>query len=213
MSVPAELRERLAADYQPVRALPAPLMRALWMLPLAAIALLAAPIVFNVRGDAPRLGWNGVWGLSLMQTVIGAAVLVAALRESVPGRAWSRTAIALWLIVPLIAIVAVTLFSWNVSPVLLRSGWWIVAGVCFAGSAATAMPLVAFAAIMAARAYPLRPAIAGLLLGLGAGLIADAGWRVFCHYSEPAHVLTAHLAAVVIVAVMGALVSMRFGRS
>ncbi|HUQ88064.1 MAG TPA: NrsF family protein, partial [Vicinamibacterales bacterium] len=58
---------------------------------------------------------------------------------------------------------------------------------------------------LAARAYPTRPAIAGALLGLGAGLMADAGWRIFCHFSEPAHVLSAHLAAVLMSTLIGSL--------
>ena len=83
-------------------------------------------------------------------------MIVAALRESIPGRPWSRVSLSLWLTLPL-----------------------------------------------AARAYPTRPALAGALLGLGAGLMADAGWRLFCHFSEPAHVLSAHLGAVVIATLLG----------
>lgn len=213
MSVPADLRARMQADYRPVRVLRSPLTRALSLLPLALIALLAASIAFNVRPDATRLGWVGVWGLSIIQFVIGVAVLVAALRESVPGRGWSARAIALWVAIPIAGVIAVTFFSWDVSPVVLRNQWWEVGGICFAGSAATALPLVALSAILASRAYPTRPAIAGLLLGLGAGLIADAGWRIFCHFSEPAHVLSAHLAAVVAAAIIGSLLSVRLGQN
>jgi len=209
MSAPAELRARLAADYHPVRALRSPWLRVLAILPLALIALVAAPLAFEVRPDGANLGWLGVWGLSIAQSAIGLFVVGAALRESIPGRDWSRGAIALWLAIPIAVIVAVTLTSWQASPVLLRGGWWVVAGVCFAGSAATALPLVAFASILAARAYPTRPAVAGALLGLGAGLMADAGWRIFCHFSEPSHVLSAHLAAVVMSTIVGTLAAMR----
>lgn len=205
--MPADLRARLEADYRPVRVLRSPLARTMAIVPVAIVALLAAPAYFEVRPDAARLGVAGVWGLSLGQFAIGVAVLVAALRESVPGRGWSGAAILLWLTIPLAGIVGVTLFSWNVSPVLLRTEWWQVGAICFAGSAATALPVVALAAILASRAYPTRPAIAGLLLGLGAGLVADAGWRIFCHFSEPAHVLSAHLAAVIASAIVGSLLA------
>jgi hypothetical protein len=205
--MPADLRAAMQADYRPVRVLRSPLLRVLWVMPIAIVALFAAPLAFNVRPDAANLGWTGVWGLSLIQSLLGLAVVVAALRESVPGRGWSRGAIALWLAVPIAMVIGVTLFSWNASPVSLRREWWLIGGVCFAGSAATALPVVALAAILASRAYPTRPAIAGLLLGLGAGLIADAGWRVFCHFSEPSHVLSAHLAAVVISAAIGSLLA------
>ena len=208
-AMPAELRARLAADYQPVRALRAPWARALLILPLAIIALLAAPLVFDIRQDANRLGWMGLWGFSLMQSAVGFLVVAAALRESVPGRAWSRGAIALWLAIPIAAIITVTIVSWEVSPALVRRGWWFVWGLCFSGSAATALPVVALGSVLAARAYPTRPALAGALIGLGGGLMADSGWRIFCHFSEPAHVLSAHLAAVVISAVIGALLSAR----
>jgi hypothetical protein len=211
--MPINLRERLAADYQPVRVLRPPLVRALSVAPVALIALFAAPVAFNVRSDAQSLGWIGVWGISFAQTVVGFAVVAAALREAIPGREWSRSAMLMWLLVPVAAVVAITFVSWYTSPVLLRRQWWEIAGVCFAGSAATALPIVALSSILASRAYPTRPAIAGLLLGLGAGLIADAGWRTFCHFSEPAHVLSAHLAAVVMPALTGSLVSIRLGRT
>lgn len=208
-AVPSELRARLAADYHPVHALRSPWTRALGVLPLGLIALLAAPIVFDVRQDALRLGWLGLWGLSLVQFAIGFAVVAAAMREAIPGRGWSRGAITLWLLPPIIATVAVTMTSWQISPALLRGQWWVVLGMCFSGSAATALPVVALGSVLAARAYPTRPALAGALIGLGAGLMADAGWRIFCHFSEAAHVLSAHLAAVVMAALIGTLVSIR----
>ena len=204
-TAPAELRARLAADYRPVRALPSPWARALWILPFALVALVAAPVAFTVRPGAASLGWIGVWGFSIAQTLLGVLVVGAALRESIPGRDWSRTAIGLWIALPLLAVVALTLYSWETSPVTLLRGFWMVGGLCFAGSAATALPVVALASILAARAYPTRPAVAGAMLGLGAGLMADAGWRIFCHFSEPAHVLSAHLAAVIMSAMIGAI--------
>ena len=208
-AMPPRLRARIAADYQPVRVLPSPWARAASVLPFALLALVAAPSVFDIRQDATRLGWIGLWGFSLLQSAIGFAVVAAALRESVPGRGWSRGALALWLTLPIVALVAVTMTSWQVSPALLRGQWWVVLGMCFSGSAATALPVVALASVLAARAYPTRPALAGALIGLGAGLMADAGWRIFCHFSEPAHVLSAHLAAVVMSAAIGALVAVR----
>jgi hypothetical protein len=84
--------------------------------------------------------------------------------------------------------------------------------VCFSGSAATALPVVALAGVLAARAYPVRPALAGALIGLGAGLMADAGWRIFCHFSEPSHVLSAHLAAVAMSTAIGSLVAVRLNQ-
>jgi hypothetical protein len=207
-ALPPALRAQLATGYTPVRPLRSPSMRALWVVPFAVLSLVAAQAFFQLRVDAPRLGWSGTWGISLAQVAVGLVLVAAALKEAVPGRGWSRTAAALWLMLPLFLLVAVTYASWDLSPVRLRGQWFLVSGLCLAGSAVSALPAVALAGILAVRAYPTRPLLAGALSGLGAGLMADAGWRLFCHFSEPAHVLAAHLGGVILAAVVGsALVS------
>ena len=212
MSVPTELRACIEADYQPVRPLPAPLVRAISLLPVAALALLAAPTFFNVRSDAERIGWILTWGTSLGQVALGFMVITAALRESIPGRAWSTAALAAWIVIPVVVLIAITLTTSELSQISLQRGWWLVGLVCVGGSAATALPTVALANVLAARAYPTRPAIAGLLLGLGAGLMADAGWRLFCHFGEPSHVLTAHLGGVAMAALSGSALAVTLGK-
>ena len=210
--IPVELRARIHADFAAVRPLPSPWLRALWCAPFAVLALLAAPAFFNVRADAGHLGWFGSWGASLVQVALGLTLIAAALRESVPGRSWPAGAIGVWIVAPIVLAIAVTLASWEASPVILQRGWWTVWVLCLSGSAATALPLVALAGVLVARAYPTRPGIAGFLLGLGAGVIADAGWRMFCHFSEPAHVLSAHLGGVAVAAVSGWWLAIRLGK-
>jgi hypothetical protein len=202
--IPTELRARIGADYTAVQPLPPPFVRALWVAPFAVLALLAAPAYFSVRADAAQLGWFATWGVSLLQLAAGFAVIAAALRDAVPGRAWTAPQLVLWIAGPLLVVIVVTVASASISALPLGEGWWVVGAVCLTGSAAMAMPIVALANVLAARAYPTRPAIAGLMLGAGAGLMADAGWRIFCHYGEPAHVLSAHLGGVVVSALAGA---------
>ena len=201
---PAELRARIAADYAVVRPLPSPAVRALAVTPFAILALLAAPAYFSVRADAPALGLLLTWGASLIQVAIGFALIAAALRESVPGRSWTPVQLVMWVAASLLVVIAVTFATASVSALPLDGGWWIVGAVCLGGSTAMALPIVALANVLAMRAYPTKPAVAGVLLGLGAGLMADAGWRIFCHYGEPAHVLSAHLGGVVLAAAAGA---------
>lgn len=212
MSMPVELRERLAADFEPVRPLAPPLARALWCVPFALLALVAAPVFYDVRRDAAALGWLA-WAASFAQATAGFMVIAAALRESVPGRSWSGLSTAALLAAPAVLTIALTLASWQVSPSAVRVGWWFVFGVCLASSAATALPVVALTAVLAARAYPTRPALTGALAGLGAGLIADAGWRMFCHFSEPAHVLSAHMGGIAVSVIAGMLLSVRLKTS
>jgi hypothetical protein len=211
--LPAVLRARLAADYAAVRPLPHPVARALAMAPFALVALVAAPWWFEPRVDLLRLGWAQAWGWSLAQSIAGVALVAAALREAVPGRAWHRVPLTLWLAAPVALVVIVTFTTYDASPIALRGAWATVGAMCLAGSLATALPGAVLSAVLAARAYPTRPALTGLLGGLGAGLMADAGWRLFCHFSEPAHVLIAHLGGVLAAGLCGALLSQRLQAS
>jgi hypothetical protein len=142
----------------------------------------------------------------------GFALIAAALRDSVPGRAWTPAQIAMWIVAPLALVIAVTFATASASALPLDQEWWFVSIVCIAGSASMALPIVALANVLALGAYPTRPAVAGLLLGLGAGLMADAGWRIFCHYGEPGHVLAAHLGGVVVAAAAGATLALTLRR-
>ena len=214
LTPPASLRKAITADLQPVVPLAAPLVRAGLLVPLAAVLLLAAPVVFAPR-DLAALGWFWSWGASVLQAVLGLALTAAALRESVPGRAWTRGPLALWLVAPVASVTAGALASWERSPVELQGVGLFVGAVCLVYAVASAMPAALLTAVLAARAWPMRPMVAGWLAGLGAGLMADAGWRLFCHFSEPVHVLVAHLGGVLAAGALGAVATSRLtsGRS
>jgi hypothetical protein len=78
---------------------------------------------------------------------------------------------------------------------------------CFERATLVGLPAVLVASLLAARALPLRPVLVGALYGLGAGLFADAGWRLFCDVSQPSHVLLAHGGAIVALTMAGAVTS------
>ncbi|MGE0463071.1 MAG: NrsF family protein [Vicinamibacterales bacterium] len=208
-ALPPALRARLASDFRAVRPLGPPLARAMGVVPFAVLALVAAPLWFELRVDAPRLGWLQSWGWSLVQSMAGLAMVAAALREAIPGRNWGRGQLAPWLALPVALVILVTWTTFEASAINIDRAWVWIGLLCFTGSLATALPGVSLAAILASRAWPTRPAIAGLLGGLGAGLMADAGWRLFCHFSEPGHVLGAHLLAVIAAGLCGALLAPR----
>src|SRR5437660_834052 len=71
------------------------------------------------------------------------------------------------------ALLGLTAASFGVGP---RPGRDFLDGIgCFRTSAVAALPALMVAAFLAARAFPVRPSVAGVLYGLGGGLIADAG--------------------------------------
>jgi hypothetical protein len=206
IEIPAALRAAVARDLRPVRPLARPLARLVWVVPVAIAVVAATVAVFGVRRDAPQLGMALTWIASGLQLVLGLTLVAAALRESVPGTTLSRRAIGLALGTGIIVTGTVTFMTWMVSPTriapeFVRYVW----SVCVAGTIAAALPVLAVSGWLAARAFPLRPRIAGALYGLGAGLVADAGWRLFCHFSDPVHVLGAHTLAVAIVVAVAAL--------
>jgi hypothetical protein len=212
--LPPELRGAIARDLAPVRPLPPPAARTAWVAPLGLLLLVASAAAFGLRPDAVRLGWVLTWGASAAEMTLGLLLVGAALREAIPGTTLSRRALGYACGAALLSIVVVTLITWRTSGLYhIRPGReWFIWRICFAGTLASALPPLLVSAWLVARAFPLRPAVAGLLYGIGAGLMADAGWRLFCHFSDPAHVFGAHLAAVAASALIGSQLGSLLGR-
>jgi hypothetical protein len=210
MEIPDSLKSAIERDLRPVRPLPRPEVRAGWMVPWAVILLLMAVSLFGLRQDAPALGPMLTWGASVLQMALGLLLALAALRESVPGTTLSRRVLGIVFGTAAIVVASVTWLTWMVSPTTIGPGAVaFVWRVCVGGTLLTALPAFAVSAWLVARAFPLRPRLAGALYGLGAGLMADAGWRLFCHYSDPLHVFGAHSLAVALTTVIGMLVASR----
>jgi hypothetical protein len=217
--VPASLESIIRADIRPVRRLRPPALRVMWLAPVALITLAAASGMFSVREDASLLGWGLTWGTSILQTVLALALIALALRDAVPGRSIGNAAVilAIGLVGGLTAVV--TLRTWSISPTTIETLSPLIVGqICFTGMVVAALPLLLASAVLAHRAFTVRPWSSGALYGLGAGLGADAGWRLFCHFSDPVHVFPTHTGAVAFVVLLGMLVarataSVRFRRS
>lgn len=206
MAPPAQLRERIAQDLRPVKRLRKPWLRAASALPLALLLLFAASALYGARDDAERLGWILTWGLSIFQLALGMLLIGMSLREAIPGQAFSPPVLVTSVGMAFGAVTLIAFVTWLVSPTrIVNEPILVVAGICFGHTLLAAVPVIFFVGLLVARAYPLRPHIAGALYGAGAGLLSDAGWRLFCHYSDPLHVLPTHLGAVVAATLLGAL--------
>lgn len=197
MSAPSELRDRIARDLEPARPLRSPSIRALALVPLAAAIIVAVPALHFFRSDMSTIGFLRAWGFSIGQAVAGVVIVAAALREAIPGRSLPRIAVAAivvcGLLIPL-ALLTMTAPTFEIGPAPGHA--WRDAVACFRTSAVAALPALMVAAFLAARAFPVRPSVAGALYGLGGGLIADAGLRLYCEYSQPEHILLAHGGAI-----------------
>jgi hypothetical protein len=204
--VPAELLSTVQRDLRPVRPLASPARRVLALLPLGLALLVAIPAFWGLRGNFSSLGFAVAWGLSGAQALAGLLIVGAALREAIPGRELSGAAVAATVGAALALFVGLTFVTERVVPAAVPPGvWGRYAWECFWMAAASSAPALAAAAWLAARALPTRPAVAGAIYGLGAGLMADAGVRLFCWVSSPAHVLVAHGGAILFLVAAGAL--------
>lgn len=201
---PSSLRELVAGDLRPVRPLRKPWTRALVALPFALVLLFAAQMSFGLREDAGRLGWILTWGASLLELALGMQLVVLALREAVPGRALPRGALAATFTVALGSVVVVTVVTWLVSPIRITAeSVFYVSAFCFGHTLLAALPVILVVGILVARGYATRPLVAGALCGAAGGVMSDAGWRLFCHYSDPWHVFPTHVGAVLAAAFVG----------
>jgi hypothetical protein len=212
--VPAALLERVRADLRPVRPLAAPWQRTMTLAPAGFLFALLSPLFWGLRQNFSALPPGLSWGLSFLQVLIGLAVVGAALREAVPGRTLSGRAVALIVGGAIALEVAITLYTALVVPSVVPPGAWLrFAWECWFMAGLSGAPVLAAAAWLAARALPARPWLAGGVYGLGAGLIADSGTRLFCWVSEPAHVLVAHGGSILVLAALGALTAVAVDRT
>jgi hypothetical protein len=205
--VPASLEAAIKADLAPVRRLRPPSARVLWLTPLALFTLVAASRIFSLREDVSVLGWALTWGTSVLQMALALALIAVALRHAIPGRSMRPSAFTLTVGLAAALVGVVTLRTWNVSPITIRFAWVEIGQICFVGTFVSALPLLVASVVLAGRAFSVRPWSSGALYGLGAGIGADAGWRLYCHFSDPAHVFPTHSGGILAVAVSGMLIS------
>jgi hypothetical protein len=204
--IPAVLLSAIKRDLRPVRPLASPARRALALLPLGIALLVGLPMFWSWRSHLSGLTSWASWGLSPLETAAGLLTLAAGFREAVPGRELSgKTLSALigfvWIVFLLINVTHQPPVP-AVAPVETTLRWiWECIGMAIAFSA----PALALPTWLVSRALPNRPALTGALCGLGVGLMADAGLRLFCWDGTIAHVVIAHGGAIAIVAALGAL--------
>jgi hypothetical protein len=195
----------IARDLTPARPLPAPGRRVAWLAPFAAAIVVAVPLVQAFRPDWLQLGLVRGWMFTGAEAIFGLVIIALALRESIPGRSISSRSLATVFtgafLAPL-ALTGATVDSFAIGPP--ERLWLAHSAICFRTSVLAAIPAILVAAILASRGLAVRPGITGALYGLGSGVIADAGLRLFCEYSQPSHVIAAHLGAIAVSMAVGA---------
>jgi len=207
--VPGELLLAVKRDLQPVRPLASPGRRALMLIPVALALLVLAPQFWGWRSNLAELSLWSSWGLSLLEVIAGLLILAAGLREAIPGRELSTTSLLALALATFVGYVSsVFLTAWLLPTTVPRAVEIRFVWECVGMTATFSVPALAIAVWLVARAMSNRPALTGAICGLGVSIMADAGVRLFCWVTEPAHVLVAHGGAIVLLMALGAACAM-----
>lgn len=213
MRVPEDLMRTVRTDLRRVRPLAPPGRRALYLLPLGLLLLAGMPALWGERSNLPALGPFASWGLSVLQAFVGLWIVAAALREAVPGRQLGGLRLAAIAAAAGALFTVLTFLTQRFVPTSVASADAPrLAWECFWMAAVWSVPALVVVAWLASRALPTRPVLAGALCGLGAGIMADAGVRLFCWISTPAHVLLSHGGAILFLTALGALAGAVYSR-
>ncbi len=207
-------RDEIVGSLTPVRPLPRSSRRVWTLVPLGLLLAVTAPLATGARGDLDAYAPLLTWGLTSLQALLGLWLLALGFREAVPGRNVSGRALAFASVLTVLLVLGVTILTDAASHTVVPAGrewqYWIE---CVVWPLAVGAPFMILTTLMAARAFPTRPAITGALCGTSAGILSDAGWRLACWISEPAHMIGAHGLAVLGLAVAGSLLAVVVDRS
>jgi hypothetical protein len=201
-------RQAIVSGLAPVRPLPKPSRRVWLLVPIGLMLAAAAPFVNGIRGDLLPFAPLLTWGATGLQTMLGLWLLALGFREAVPGRNVSARSLTIAAALTVMLVSAITLLTNAASATVVPPGDelrdWIE---CVVWPALIGAPFMVIATLMAARAFPTRPAIAGALCGLSAGVLSDAGWRLSCWISDPVHLAESHVLAILSLAAAGSLLA------
>jgi hypothetical protein len=200
--LPERLRQAIEADHRPVHPLPRAERRVVWVALCAAVLLAVAPAAFGRRSNAAELGAIVFWGATAAQCAVGLLLAWLALREAIPAAGASLNRRAAALAGGVVFQVLASLAGWarlGGAPAAAFSH----GSTCAALETVIAIPALIVTLVLVARAYAVRPGWAGVLGGMGSGLIADGAWRLVCPYGDLTHLLVWHTGAVVLLALLG----------
>ena len=203
-----DYRQEIVGSLTPVRPLPSPARRVWMLVPLGLLLSITAPLLAGQRGDLGAYAPLVTWGLTGLQSLLGLWLLALGLREAVPGQNVSWRALAFAAVLTALLVGGVTVMTNTASATIVPPGReWQYWAECVAWPLAMGAPFMLIATLMAVRAFPTRPAIAGALCGMSAGVLSDAGWRLSCWISEPIHIVGSHGLAMLGLAAAGSILA------
>ena len=191
--------------FDPIEPVPSRFILAARVVAIAAVLLTTVVLItLGLRRDAAELGPWMLWGLLLLELALIYGLFAVLFSEVVPSR---KLRTAVWLLIPPVILAVqlivayVTYLRSPLQPTLERAttvglscmGWMVLIGL---------VPM-ALGFWLLSRGLPLRPRLSGLMVGLVAGLVADAVYRLHCPYSALDHIFSWHSASVLLLGILG----------
>jgi hypothetical protein len=206
---PESLVRELERDFAPVRPLLSFERRAALVALFAALAGAMFLWHVGIRTDAGALPPPLLAIFLLLRVAAGTALILLAMREAIPAAGWSdavrRVALSF-------AVAGLLLLPDAFARAIDFQGRGAMHPLsCFAFVLAVSLPTFAFAFVLLARAYPLRPVATGTVAGLGAGMLAEAVIFLACDNAAPAHGLAVHASAAIAAGLCGAIAGWLIG--
>jgi len=201
--LPDRLRSAIVDDMTPVKPLPSPLKRLMVVAPIIA-GVLIMPMIYNDLRSTGDFGILLSWVPVAVQVLLAFGLLVLALREGVPGWRVSPGLIFGMVLSAYSLQILVNLMMFMRTPTEAGAlGGLEMWGSCFRVESLIGIPILVLVAWLVSRALPCRPLLAGFLAGTGAGIAAEASWRMICPNSAPGHVLLGHTGGILVLGLTG----------
>ena len=203
--VPEALASRIFIDFQPVRPVLPIRARALIVIAIAVIAAAGLLAANGLRADLAALPADMFAGMVMIRILLGVSLIGLALGEAIPAgghtarwrSAWLTAGVGGLFVLP--AVFAALIGSRSHDATL---GPWF----CFPFIIAVSVPSFIVVNVLLRRGYALCPIRAGLIAGLGTGILAEAAQFAACANSAVGHQWLMHGGAVVSLAALGAIV-------
>ena len=193
-----KLKAEVARDLTPVRPLRPAWIRALILLPCVLLSFALLALIYGPSWETSGL----VWAMGSFQVLVAYGILWVGLREAVPGEGPGAPALGAAALIATAAICASNALLVALRPVTGTGPMDGFSLYCFKVEILLGLPVVVLGFWLAARGFPLRPAVAGVLGGMSAGVAAAGVWSLYCPYNNLAH-LASHIGPTIPVMLVG----------
>jgi hypothetical protein len=206
------IREEVARDLRPTTPLRPAWVGALVVVPLSLLLLGLLLALYGLRSDAGAIGLWPLWSPAALMVAAAYGIFYVSLVQRSPE---STVSPVVWGSVALVA-AALQLGGAHAARAAGATdpvGMPLASeALCSLRLAILGVPALLVALALLSRGFPLRPRIAGLLAGLGAGFLSEGIYRLYCDLSSPAHILPWHTGAVLVMGGAGFLVGLWWER-